>query len=79
MYNPYNWKIEKNDSECVPAPEPQLLKNCVLNEFIATCTKLDMIRLLHADLKKSLDDIEAEMIKLEEKKISLLNEMGEHP
>lgn len=80
MYNPYNWNIRKKEEKLKNlAPEPQLVYNCVLNELGFTCTKLDMIRLQHAELKKNLDEVERELVRLEDRKLSLIKQLAEHP
>lgn len=71
MYNPYNWKIQKKMSS-----ESNL---CVLSELGYVSTELDMLRLKHIDLKKELEEVEKEMIRLEDRKLSLIKQLAEHP
>ena len=76
-YNPYNWKIDKKRD--IVKSKPQLIYNCVLNELGYVCTELDIIRLRHANLKKELEEVEREMIRLEDEKLSLIKQLAEHP
>ena len=77
MYNPYNWKMYKRED--IPKPRPELVYNCVLNELGYISTELDMARLKHIDLKKELKEVEEEMIRLEDRKLYLINQLAKHP
>lgn len=76
-YNPYNWKIHKKEE--IPKPRMPLVHNCILDELGFVCTELDMVRLQHAELKKNLEEVERELIRLEDKKLSLIKQLAEHP
>lgn len=69
MYNPYNWKINKKEKECV----------CILDELRHVCTSIDFIRAKHIMLKEELEKTESKLVELESKKIEITKEFLEHP
>ena len=52
---------------------------CVLDRLCSLCTNLDMVRVKHAELKHELKEVEEELIRLEDERLSLFKELVEHP
>ena len=82
MYNPYNWKINKENEE----PKPAMTYECVLNELGYVCTELDIKKIEHEkllkdleDLKIKIDKINKDIVGLEEKRVYLINDLSSHP
>ena len=72
MYNPYNWKIEKEKKN-------KLESKCILDELGCISTELDISRLKQSRLKERLNKVNDEIIFLEEKKLYLIKKLAEHP
>ena len=86
MYNPYNWKINKIDKSWKMKkfddrilPDNRSKCICVLDELTYICSKLDSVRLKHKMLDSELSAVNDELMDLERKKISLIEELARHP
>ena len=83
MYNPYNWKInkswkmKKSDERILPNNRSKCI--CVLDELTYICSELDSARLKQNMLDKELSIVNEEVMDLERKKISLIEELASHP
>ena len=83
MYNPYNWKInkswkmKKSDERILPDNRSKCI--CVLDELTYICSKLDGVRLKQNVLNSELSAVNDEIMDLERKKISLIEELARHP
>lgn len=86
MYNPYNWninkvkkpwKVEKSDERILPDNRSKCI--CVLDELTYICSKLDGVRLKQNMLNDELSIVNEEIVDLERKKISLIEELARHP
>lgn len=72
MYNPYNWKIEKEKKN-------EIESKCILDELGYVSTELDISRLKQSRLKERLNKVNEEIIFLEDRKLSLIKQLAEHP
>ena len=72
MYNPYNWKIEKEKKN-------EIESKCILDELTYISTELDISRLKQSRLKERLNKVNDEIIFLEDRKLSLIKQLAEHP
>lgn len=72
MYNPYNWKIEKEKKN-------EIESKCILDELAYISTELDISRLKQSRLKERLNKVNDEIIFLEDRKLSLIKQLAEHP
>lgn len=78
MYNPYNWKIMKKSDERI-LPDNHSKHVCIFDELAYICFKLDGVRLKQNMLNNELSAVNDEIINLERKKISLIEELAKHP
>ena len=72
MYNPYNWTIEKEKKN-------EIESKCILDELAYISTELDISRLKQSRLKERLNKVNDEIIFLEDRKLSLIKQLAEHP
>lgn len=85
MYNPYNWNIRTSDGKILAkkdkkmTPKPQLVYNCILNELGYVGNDIDALRIKRIRLEKELTECDEEIIKLEQKKLHLINKLSETP
>lgn len=77
MYNPYNWKIDKKVDEKRKKCDEDFL--CPFVKLVVVGSELDNTRLKQKDLKKELHEVNEELLRLENKKLSLINEIAKHP
>ena len=91
MYNPYNWNIRTITSKDVShdklkTPKPQVVYNCILDELGNIGNDLDAARIDRIEieskmnsLKKELEECNKEIIRLEQRKVYLINKLAETP
>lgn len=75
MYNPYNWQIRKVKEDFDECND----YNCVLDELGRIGYELDVARIKGAKLKDELGKCNENIIKLEKKKLLLIDKLVEKP
>ena len=76
-YNPYNWKIVKNNNvkpfvQCNPNDF-----DCILDELSRICNELDLLEIKEDKLRVDLINVEKEKLSLRKRKDYLLKLMSE--